>query len=141
MPSFFVLEWWENWCKLGSATSWAVLTIVFLFLSCLAFAFYILEIGFYSRKNILYSSIVLLLFAKIFFLTALQRQHVTHHRSAILFSKTSPLKTSADGLSPTILELHEGVKVDLLDRIGQWRKVRLPNGEQGWLSVNELVEI
>jgi uncharacterized protein YgiM (DUF1202 family) len=37
--------------------------------------------------------------------------------------------------------LHEGTKVEILGKTGLWNKVRLPNGEQGWLPVENLVEI
>jgi uncharacterized protein YgiM (DUF1202 family) len=32
-------------------------------------------------------------------------------------------------------------KVEVLGKTGLWNKVRLPNGEQGWLPVERLVEI
>ena len=55
-------------------------------------------------------------------------------KTAILINKEIDLKTAADKESPTIFILHSGTKIRLIDELGDWRKVRLPNGDLGWLE-------
>lgn len=74
-------------------------------------------------------------------LTAALQFQTENSDDAILFVKEYPLKSGADNSSPDILILHEGIKVTVLDRIGLWSKVSLPNGEQGWLPSDSLVKI
>jgi tetratricopeptide (TPR) repeat protein len=53
---------------------------------------------------------------------------------AVIFAREIPLLTAPDALSPELRKVHEGAKVSILDRSGTWRKVRLPNGDEGWLE-------
>ena len=48
------------------------------------------------------------------------------------------LKQAPDAKSTTVTNIHEGSKIQILDRIGQFYKVYLPNGEEGWVSVTTL---
>lgn len=141
-PPFFLVQWWINWRGLFSSTIWAILTILMAFVACTGLAFWqlgesrkIKKIGFIVGFGCLALSILL-------GLTAWQRfSYEQNSNMAILFTKEYPLKSGADDSSPDVLLLHEGTKVELLDKIGLWNKVRLPNGEQGWLPVESLVKI
>jgi uncharacterized protein YgiM (DUF1202 family) len=62
-------------------------------------------------------------------------------KKAILISEYIYLKSGPDDASTDILKIHEGLKVNLLDKIGEWHKVKLSNGEEGWLPEGVLEEI
>jgi len=34
--------------------------------------------------------------------------------------------------------LHEGVKVRIEDRIGEWCEVRIADGKKGWIRINDI---
>ena len=48
------------------------------------------------------------------------------------------MKSAPDAGSTDLFVLHAGVRVDLLDRVGEWRKVRLADGKVGWLPAGDL---
>ena len=56
------------------------------------------------------------------------------HKEAVVLARELSLLTAPDALSPELRKVHEGAKVSILDRSGTWRKVRLPNGDEGWLE-------
>ena len=62
-------------------------------------------------------------------------------KTAIVLSTETTLRSAPDAQSAEILRIHGGLKVKLLDRIGDWEKVRLQNGEEGWLPQNDLEQI
>ena len=64
-----------------------------------------------------------------------------HSRLAIVLENTIEVKNGPDAQSTAVIEIHEGLKVELLDQIGEWYKVKLSNGDQGWLPMNSLEEI
>ena len=70
-----------------------------------------------------------------------QEQAQTQAEYAIILVAEVQLRTAPDEESSDILTLHEGTKVHLLDRISDWYKVELANGEQGWLPPASIVEI
>ena len=80
--------------------------------------------------------------AFLFSTLALSRlSYVKDSRQAIMIEKEKALHSGPDTDSPVILTLHEGTKVEILDQIGEWHKIRLVNGEQGWLPVEVLGKI
>lgn len=141
-PPFFLIQWWINWRGLLSSTIWSVLTILMAFIACVSSAFWQLGNSRKSKKIGFIIGFAALGLTILLSLTAWQRfVYEDDNDMAILFAKEYPLKSGADDSSPNVLLLHEGTKVELLDKIGLWRKVRLPNGEQGWLPIESLVQI
>ena len=62
-------------------------------------------------------------------------------RDAIVVAAALPVREGPDsGIKPTF-EIHEGLKVRILDRDGAFQRIRLSNGLQGWVPVDGAVEI
>ena len=59
---------------------------------------------------------------------------------AIIFSPSVYVKSSPDKTSTDLFILHEGTKVKLLDEVGPWKKIRISDGNVGWLE-NKTIEI
>jgi tetratricopeptide (TPR) repeat protein len=65
---------------------------------------------------------------------ALSYWHDHQNPSGVILSKEATLRIGPEQASPAIRTLHEGTKVGYLDKIGSWDKVRLANGQEGWLE-------
>jgi len=61
--------------------------------------------------------------------------------SAVIMSSEVNLRSAPDEVSNSIFLLHEGTSVELLDQIGEWYKVKLLNGELGWLPMKVLEKV
>ena len=83
----------------------------------------------------------LLLSFIIYFLANSQANFEKNSQLAIVLDKKIELKNGPDKESSAVLEIHEGLKITLLDQIGDWYKVKLSNGDQGWLPVGSFEEI
>lgn len=141
-PPFFLVQWWIGWRGIFSSTIWSILTIFILTIGVINLVIWLLGNSRKARKVGFLIGFAALALGIVLALTAWQRHHYEQNSNmAILFTKEYNLKSGADDSSPSILLLHEGTKVELLDEIGLWSKVRLPNGEQGWLPVEYLVKI
>jgi uncharacterized protein YgiM (DUF1202 family) len=58
---------------------------------------------------------------------------------AIIFVKETEIKTEPNLRSETSFTLHEGTKVLVIeDYNNDWSKIKLLNGETGWMSRSEL---
>jgi tetratricopeptide (TPR) repeat protein len=139
---FFLITWWMAWRSFFSSPFWSILTIIALFVSISGSIGWLFGESRTTKKVGFLLTIFFIGLGILFGFTAWQR-HAYEQKSnmAILFAKETPLKLSADNASPDVLMLHEGTKVEVLGKTGLWNKVRLPNGEQGWLPVENLVEI
>ncbi len=87
------------------------------------------------RKGSFFASMVFLLFFCISIYFSWSQKHVYNLKdTAIIMKPVSTVKSSPDNSGNTLFILHEGTKVSLLDEIGQWKKIELADGRQGWVS-------
>ncbi len=142
LPPFFLTRWWRSLQNGLSAGAWSGLTILMLWLALAGFSVWLLaSLREHKKRGFLTGVVSLILFATTFMLAAQRTAGQHNSNKAIILAKEVALRDAADADSPDILELHEGTKVSLLDQIGEWHKVRLPNGEQGWLPGDSFEEI
>ncbi len=81
---------------------------------------------------------IVLLFAVLsslvgFTATWLQYHQETNDHFAVIFSPSVSVKSAPDQQSVDLFVLHEGLKIELLDEVGEWRKIRLADGKIGWI--------
>lgn len=62
-------------------------------------------------------------------------------RDAIVVAPALPVREGPDASIKPAFEVHEGLKVRLLDQQGAFTRIRLSNGLQGWISADGVVEI
>ena len=137
---FILVRWWKSWQDLLSSNSWSIFTVLVSFLGFTGLSLWQLGKHRVFRKRSFVLGISCLSLALFLGLTAAMKYNTENSHSAILLEEYH-LKSGADDSSPDILLLHEGIKVEILDKIGLWSKVNLPNGEQGWLPSDSLVKI
>lgn len=138
----FLIVWWGAFRDFFSATAWARLAIALFWLGIGGLILWLMGQTRQLKKQGFIVGICLVALSIFVALTSWQR-HLLEQDSgiAIIFAQETALESSPDAQSPDILLLHEGTKVELLDNIGDWYKVRLMNGEQGWLEQDSFVKI
>jgi len=68
-----------------------------------------------------------------------QRRDYFREDGAIVVRAVSPVKSSpSSDSSKDLFILHEGTKVKVLDSVGGWRNVELPDGRQGWIAASDV---
>jgi tetratricopeptide (TPR) repeat protein len=138
LPNFFLLDWWNSLRQQWSSNAWAVSGIVLFWLAMAALIVWQIGKTRTQRKKAFFAGIALLSISMLPILLAVA--NTKNSEQAIVMVEETALKSSPDELSTSILLIHEGLKVKLLDKIGDWYKVRLPNGDEGWLHT-EIMEI
>lgn len=142
VDAFFLKKWWQSFHKITSSGFWSFFTLAFLWLGIGGFILWLLSKERAKKKQGFIGGIVLLLLSLLFFLAA--RSQATFEQNsqmAILVTPTIDLRNGPDEKSTSLLKIHEGLKVELLDQIDTWYKVKLSNGEQGWLPKVSVEEI
>lgn len=142
LPTFFLADWWNSLRDILSSKGWSIVGLVVLWLGIGGLSVWQLgEKRSQKKQGFVIGSILLLLSALPFGL-AWQRNSLEQHSGyAILYQKEISLRSAPDAQSKSILKLHEGTKVALLDELSGWYKVSLVNGEKGWLPIASLKEI
>jgi len=59
-------------------------------------------------------------------------------RPAIVFAKESQIKSEPNLRSTEAFKLHEGTKVQILDTVNNWKKIKLADGKTGWVVTDDI---
>ena len=142
VPDFILVSWFRNVRQGLSADAWAWITLALLLVVGVLFIlFRHSSSGALSKVSFIVGCVVLALSVGTFVFSLLQRHAVTRQDSAIVTAPVCSVKSSpADG-GNTVFVLHEGTKVRLLDNVGDWTKIEIADGRQGWarLSTIEII--
>ncbi|MFK7979225.1 MAG: tetratricopeptide repeat protein [Saprospiraceae bacterium] len=139
---FFLAAWWQGVHKSISASVWGILTLLSLWAGIAGFILWLFGSSRTHKKQGFIGGIALVLLSiLLYFLGNSQANFEQNSRTAIVLENTIELKNGPDVQSTGVIDIHEGLKVELMDQIGDWYKVKLANGEEGWLPLNSLAEI
>jgi len=142
LPVLFYVRWYQDLVNILPFNSWAVLTIVGFVVTLTLILIYLVTTGIIWRKAGFWGGIVGLGFTLLTVLFSYSAWKQTHDiQEAIIFDPTITVKSSPDDDSIDLFVLHEGTKVRLLDKIGDWYEIRIANGSVGWLPERSLEEI
>ena len=139
VPQIVFIRWWNSIGQSLSSDGWAVFSIICVW--CLMGAglcFFLFRSLVVQRLSLLAVLIVVVLL--VFGIFSMYGQYRAEHSdtNAIIFSPTVSVKSAPDDKSTDLFVVHEGVKVELLDIVGDWRKIRLVDGKVGWLGVQTI---
>jgi len=142
LPTFFLFEWWED--ILGSFTEngWAYIIFVLYLLVIMIAASYFFARSVKQQKLILFSGVAtLFILAIAISLLIVKINRDENVKSGIVVEQFVTVKSSPDPKSTDAFVIHEGLKVNLEDKLDEWVKVRLADGKVGWIENNYVKQI
>jgi hypothetical protein len=71
---------------------------------------------------------------------ALSRHDSLTHDDAIIITPSVTMMSAPVRSGEELLVLHEGTKVKVIDKIDEWNKVRLADGNIGWIKAEDMSE-
>lgn len=63
---------------------------------------------------------------------------VKKNNPAIIFAQESQVKSEPNLRSDAAFTLHEGTKVQVLDTVNNWKKIKLSDGKTGWIPSDDI---
>ncbi|MCD7711022.1 MAG: tetratricopeptide repeat protein [Porphyromonadaceae bacterium] len=137
LEPFFLTQWVAEVRNLFSSDVWAITAVIAFIIFLVGAVIYVFvgkvslrKAGFFVGLLALLVSIGANRFA------ADQKKHFTHRETAIIFAPTLTVKSSPSESGTDLFVLHEGTKVYLLDKVGQWSEIRLEDGNRGWIPTD-----
>lgn len=139
VDDFFLHRWFDSIQNMGGADSWAKIGIVsfILFIGCLILFFFskwihLKKIGFYAGLLLLFIVIFANIFAKN------QKDEMVNRKGAIIFVPTVTIKSSPDASGTDLFILHEGTKVSVKSKLGDWSEIEVEDGNIGWIPSKDV---
>jgi len=141
VPQLFYERWWYNFINGSTASKWATRSFVLLWIAFILGIVYLFSRMIGIRK-ITFTCAMLLLACSFFFLYLAHEQDdfVKNNRSAIIMEPSAYIKSSPDDKSVNLFMLHAGTKIEIIDELQGWKKIRIANGNIGWI-VNDAVKV
>jgi len=141
-PDFFVTRWWHNFILVLPVGTLSILSSLFFLGGFLLLITYLFAEPLVLKKITFYTSIMAIFIGLIgIFMANRQVDYFNTHHQAIIFSNSVIVKGSPDINAKPLFVMHEGTKVDITQKNGNWIEIELPNGNSGWISLNDVKDI
>jgi tetratricopeptide (TPR) repeat protein len=124
---------------LFSVHSWAIFAVVSAFLVALCYLLYA-----YANKSFIkrfyFTAFLFSIFMGVFALSFafIENTYQKNHQEAIVFSLEAQVKNEPLDNSETAFLLHEGTKIEVLETLNGWQKIRLADGKVGWIKAEAI---
>ncbi|MGI8892233.1 MAG: tetratricopeptide repeat protein [Bacteroidia bacterium] len=139
LPQMFYKRWISDLKNLFAPDTWSIIAVALLWLFFGSLAVYLLSRQTGMRKSFFALAIVFLIFFITSAVVAYDRyENLTGGNSAIIFTQSVYVKSSPEEKSTNLFMLHEGTKVEVMDELSNWRKIRIANGNIGWIKEDDL---
>ncbi|MEO1010666.1 MAG: tetratricopeptide repeat protein [Bacteroidota bacterium] len=134
MPDTGLSKIYKGITRLLSFDQWAKLAVVCIILFVSLFiAFFNFRYSSRKRMAFIISMVFLFTAALSIVLAFMQYNDFKKDRPAIIFAEEIVIKSEPNDRSQNVFTLHEGTRVNVLDSLNQWKKIRIADGKTGWL--------
>jgi tetratricopeptide (TPR) repeat protein len=142
LPKFFIFDIWEAVLGMLTINGWSYVVYAFYILLLFFIAYYFFAKTIFQQKVILFSGLgVLIILALTVSLLVVKVNREVTEKSGVIVVQSVNVKTSPDIKSTDTFVIHEGLKVNLEDKLDDWIKIRLADGKIGWILGENVAEI
>jgi len=132
----------ENSIGKLSYDAWAVLSIVFVIAFVVAFLLYYFSFKQQTKRLYFILSVLFIMLCISTIVFAFEEYNtLKKNRPAIVFAAESVVKSEPNERSEDVFLLHEGTKVNVLEVLGDWNKIKLLDGKIGWMIQDDIKEL
>ena len=141
VTNVFFIRWWHSLRNVFPADTWATFGLFFIWLGAAGFAVWLLDTERRRKKYGFVIGLTAVPLSITLFLLSQSAATMLQTPYGIVISHETALRNAPDTNATPVNTLHEGLKVEILDKIGAMTKVKLPNGEDGWLPTLDVEKI
>ncbi|SKB33075.1 tetratricopeptide repeat protein [Maribacter arcticus] len=118
---------------------WAYLAVALIIIFVLLYIlFYYANSSTLKRWSFIGSILALFICIIAIVFAFIQRSDFKDLQPAIIFAEESSIKSEPNASSQQVFVIHAGTKVNVLDQLDEWNKIKLADGKTGWIQKNEL---
>lgn len=135
LPKSQVTQLKDSIIELFSQEGWAYFIVLLAWLLVLFWGLYLWnKIPFIKRTFFVSSLILGLLLIGSLFVAVIKSANTADTTYGILFNKKMEVWAEPNSRAEVLFLLHEGTKVQMLDELQDWQKIRIANGSEGWIK-------
>lgn len=135
MPETGLSKIYTNIVGMLSFDQWGYAAVAFMMLFVLLYiTFYYLNYATQKRIAFILGMFALLLAISATALAYMSYSDFQADRPAIVFTDEVIIKSEPNDRSQEVFRLHEGTKLNVLEEFNDWKKIRIADGQIGWLT-------
>lgn len=139
IPEIGIAKIIKNTTNTLSFDAWAVLAIVLVFSFVILFLIYYYSFSSLKKRLAFIGSLLCLFFMFIALALAFNKYGLDKRNNpAIVFAQEAKVKNEPNLRSEESFRLHEGTKVQVLDTVLDWKKIKLADGKTGWIDSEDI---
>ena len=141
IDTFFLSKSWQSLAVGFHPDSWAWLVLIVLATFLAFMSFFLLGRQMIHRKMGLFGAVISFIFVLIFFGLGNSSLTWKNRIEAIVFAPSVTVKSEPNLKSTDQFVLHEGVKVTIIQNDNDWMRIRLSDGNSGWIPLQAAEKI
>ncbi|REH56062.1 uncharacterized protein DUF3290 [Tenacibaculum gallaicum] len=142
LPKSVFQKFNENYLQKFTYNTWAIITIVLSFVASILFLLFYFAYTPNKKRTYFTTSIISFLLLTISLtITYTQYNQANNTIEAIIFTEEVSISNEPTDNSNEVFTLHEGTKVNVLDSVDNWKKIKLADGKVGWIKAKNLKEL
>ena len=139
VPEFVLVTWVKNFRDTLSTNAWAYISLALFASMTIMLLLFRFSRRVVLRKTAFSVAIIAFIFAVITFLFSVSlNKKMTGEDQAVVMLPVSSVKSSPSSTQASLFIIHEGTKVNIIEKLGEWTRIELSDGRQGWLKNGDI---
>ena len=142
IPLLFYQRWWQSFLNTLPTGIWSLLSVCMLWLTfATGIAYLFAKTVSYKRNAFLASINLLILSGVCYYISMASHRLIYENHGAIVMEASAYIKSSPDEKSTNLFMLHHGTKVEITEETQGWKKIKIANGNVGWVNSDQVEKI
>lgn len=139
VPEFVVSTWIKDVRNLMSSNSWAYFAVALLaVVVVLMLLFKFAPTSGQRKLSFVLACVAFLLAVFAVLFAAGLRANANSEDEAVVMVPVSNIKSAPNSTGNNLFILHEGSKVQIIEEAGQWCRIEISDGRQGWMQKGDI---
>lgn len=135
----FISVWFESIRNIASSNAWALFAIITFLTFLIGIFTYIFTKNITIRKIGFFGAVIMLILSLFANIAAYkQKDKIENRNHAIIMSPSITVKSSPADSGTDLFILHEGTKVKVTDKVGDWSEIKIDDGNSGWIPSSKM---
>jgi len=142
VPQLFLGVWIRGFVHLLRERTWSILAMLFFLILLTGIVIYLFARRIALKKAGFVSGLVaLLLFGLSFSSAASRHREIINPDAGIILAPSVVVRSSPSESGTELFILHEGTKVEVSEEVSGWQNIKVIDGREGWILVDEFDSI
>jgi len=139
LPKLFYEKWIDAILTFFSPKTWSIITVVFSWLTLGIGIMYLIALTPNMKRNSFMTGLLFISFTLVLYFTAAAAdKKINGVKSAIIMEDNVYIKSSPGERSTNLFVLHGGTKIEVLNIVGEWKQIKIANGNSGWILSSQI---